>query len=1513
MENQKGSNPWLVILVFTLLVGITIWSVVLMRDGQAAATQEIQTPQTDSLNSPSETPVITNPNTLVVGGDDANPPYSYLENGQAQGLDNDLMREVAKNLGMEVDFVLAPIETSQQNLRDGTIDVIGGLPISESLKKDFYFGTSHAFQTYDLFVRRDVKIQSLDDMLERTVVVLKADLMKEYLEDSGYQGRVVVAEDPVDALTWLAAGRYDGVILNRIQGYYIIKEYKFANLKGLGLEINAVDYGFAVKKNNWNLLLKINQSVAIIQVSGVYEQLANRWLFPHQRTSFFDRNEYFIYGFVVLLAVILLVLIWGWSLNSQVKIKTNELRKSESKYRLLINNATEGVAILVDKKIVYLNPFAATLLTDKPELLPEQPNLLDIVHPDDLDLVTTQYFNLINNVPSDAQLSFRLITQDGAVKWIRSSTVRIDWEGKPALLSFVFDITAERKLQESLRASEERYRLVYAQLPIGMFQYNSDLKIISANDRFAEIMQISPEFIEGVDLAEIKDHKIQKIFKTAINHETGYYEGKFKPWITPGKKELFVKLRTTPLLNARLENQGGIGLIEDITDQRLREYKIQHLEERFSKAFLTSPDAININRLRDGLFIDINHGFTELTGFTREDVLGKTSAEIDLWVNKADREKLVQGLLEQGEYKNLETQFRFKDGQIKTGLMSASIIEIDDERCILSITRDIDDLRKASQLIEESERRYRTIFESVPVSIWEQDFVAVYDMLEDLRHKGVEDLSTYMKEHPSFVKKAVSSVKALSVNDASVRIFKGKSKDDLVLSLDKILTKDAVKKFEDELLAIWNRDSFFECDTENINLAGEKMLVNIMMRLPKTREGFANILISLTDITQRKQAEKDLQLSEARYRELIEQINVVVYQDHYGVPSKPKYISPQITALLGYTPEEWIGDPNLFYKVVHPEDMKAFLDLDVHTDETGDPFVNEYRAYSRDGKMIWVHDEAVLVFDGDGKPDSWHGVMYDVTSRKNAEVALRESEKRYRTIFASVPVSIKEEDYSKIFIMFEELRAKGITDFEDYANRNPEWVRTAMESITINEVNEETLKVYGAESKEQLLKPLTAFLSDESMDSFIKELQAFWDHASTFQQETVNTTLTGEKIDVWVSISIPSETQDYSRVLVTVMDISERKRAEEQIRLQIRYLAALRAVDMAISASMDLPITLRVLLNQVNLQLGVEATSILLLDPHTQTLKYSAGLGFQTPVIETTALRLGQSYAGQAALERRIIMAEDLNTKASRILTPEFNQENFSHYIGVPLVSKGVVKGVLELFNRTPFKQDPAWFGLLESMAGQAAIAIENAMLLDEVQKVNINLRSAYDATIEGWARSLSLREGDSQGHVKQVADLTVELAQTAGYQGEGLLSIRRGALLHDIGKLAIPDTILFKPAPLTEDEWKIMKTHPVVSKRILSSIDFLQPAIDIPYSHHEKWDGTGYPDGLKGSQIPFAARVFAIVDCWDSLRSNRPWRKAWTDEQAWDYIINNSGKAFDPQIVEKFRQLLGHGFSSFF
>lgn len=189
--------------------------------------------------------------------------------------------------------------------------------------------------------------------------------------------------------------------------------------------------------------------------------------------------------------------------------------------------------------------------------------------------------------------------------------------------------------------------------------------------------------------------------------------------------------------------------------------------------------------------------------------------------------------------------------------------------------------------------------------------------------------------------------------------------------------------------------------------------------------------------------------------------------------------------------------------------------------------------------------------------------------------------------------------------------------------------------------------------------------------------------------------------------------------------------------------------------------------------------------------------------------------------------------------------------------------------------------------------------------ETHAQLLAAYEATIDGWSRALDLRDRETEGHSQRVGQLTVQLAIIAGLSQSDITHIRRGALLHDIGKLAIPDSILFKPDALNEEEWIWMKKHPQYANEMLSSIEYLKPAMDIPYCHHEKWDGTGYPRGLKGDAIPFAARLFAVVDVWDALTSDRPYRPAWTQQKALEYIQNESGKHFEPIAVNLFRKMM--------
>ncbi len=375
-----------------------------------------------------------------------------------------------------------------------------------------------------------------------------------------------------------------------------------------------------------------------------------------------------------------------------------------------------------------------------------------------------------------------------------------------------------------------------------------------------------------------------------------------------------------------------------------------------------------------------------------------------------------------------------------------------------------------------------------------------------------------------------------------------------------------------------------------------------------------------------------------------------------------------------------------------------------------------------------------------------------------------------------------------------------------------------------------------------------------------------------------------------------------SRVIFTARDITECKETENRMKQQMRQLSVLRSIDLAIASGLDLNLLLAMLLDQLNQLMQVDAVAILLLNPKTHLLEFTAGKGFRSSSLQYTHLKLGEGCAGRVALERKLLNVPDLKENEMEFgRSPLFQIEEFTAYYGVPLIAKGRVLGVLEMFHRSTLQPDADWLNFLNMIAGQAAIAIDSALMFRELQKSNIELSLAYDATIEGLSRALDLRDKETEEHTRRVSDTTVKLAVHLGVGATDLIHIRRGAILHDIGKVAIPDRILFKPGPLADDEWTIMRRHPGIAVDLLSSVAYLAPALEIPHWHHEKWDGTGYPDRLRGEAIPFSARLFALVDVYDALTSNRPYRSAWSKQETLHYIESQSGMHFDPAIVPKF------------
>lgn len=356
---------------------------------------------------------------------------------------------------------------------------------------------------------------------------------------------------------------------------------------------------------------------------------------------------------------------------------------------------------------------------------------------------------------------------------------------------------------------------------------------------------------------------------------------------------------------------------------------------------------------------------------------------------------------------------------------------------------------------------------------------------------------------------------------------------------------------------------------------------------------------------------------------------------------------------------------------------------------------------------------------------------------------------------------------------------------------------------------------------------------------------------------------------------------------------------------QLKRLTALRNIDTSISAHADLHLTLQLLIDQTINQLNVDAASILLVDKTTKKLDLFIGSGFKDPNIAGMSLRYGEGLHGKAMQERKIVHSHNPYGDACLARRDWFAEENFNCYYAVPLNAKGNILGILEVFKKTHLNTPPEWMDFLKALAGQAAIAIDNCKLVEDLKKSNEELAIAYDTTLEGWGKALELRDKETQGHTLRVTELTIQLARRMGIKAADLVHVYRGALLHDIGKMGIPDNILRKPGPLTKEEWTIMRQHPQFAYNMLSSIPYLRPAIDIPYSHHERWDGKGYPRGLKGKEIPLAARIFSIVDVWDALLSDRPYREAWTPKVIINYIRNESGTRFDPEIVATFIEML--------
>jgi PAS domain S-box-containing protein/putative nucleotidyltransferase with HDIG domain len=621
-----------------------------------------------------------------------------------------------------------------------------------------------------------------------------------------------------------------------------------------------------------------------------------------------------------------------------------------------------------------------------------------------------------------------------------------------------------------------------------------------------------------------------------------------------------------------------------------------------------------------------------------------------------------------------------------------------------------------------------------------------------------------------------------------------------------------------------------------------------------------------------KQAEEALRVSEEKYRKLVDE-----NRDGFFITNSQgllTFANPALARILGVkTPQMLVS--RKFSEFLAPEMRKELLESTQGVMENGggSGAVNG-QIKRKDGTCAFIEMKPVRLFK-DGKASGTQGVIRDITERKRAEEALQESEAEYRSLFENSVVGISQ----------------------------------ALPDGHIIRANCAFAQMFGYASPEEMMAEVTSLGKQLYVDAREQDemMRALKDKGRMEPREFAVVRRDGTHFFVLVSaLAIKDSGGNLRFYQAEHVEITQRKLAEERIKRQLEHLLALSSIDRLIASNFDLNLSLSEILIYVTKELGVDATDILLLNPGLQMLEFGAGQGFLTNTIRNTHVRLGESYAGRAVLERQLVQISDLQNEPENLFRQTLmTGENFACYYGVPLIAKGQVKGVLEVFHRHLLHPDTEWFDFLNTLAGQTAIAIENSTLFESLQRSNSELGLAYDATIEGWSCALDLRDKETEGHTQRVTEMTVKLARLIGSSEADLVKIRWGSLLHDIGKMGVPDGILLKPGPLTDEEWLVMKKHPSFAYEMLSPIRYLRLALDIPYCHHEKWDGSGYPRGLKGTQIPLAGRIFAVVDVWDALRSDRPYRDAWPEEKVREYIRGSAGTHFDPEVVDDFMQLL--------
>ncbi len=675
----------------------------------------------------------------------------------------------------------------------------------------------------------------------------------------------------------------------------------------------------------------------------------------------------------------------------QIERQALALAESQARFRSAFDSAAIGMAMVgPDGRWLQVNRALCELVGYSESEL-QATTFQAITHPDDLEADLNQVRRLLAGEIRSYHMEKRYFHKQGHVVWILLSVSLVrDAQEKPLyFISQIQDITARKQAAEALREAEARYRSLFEDVPVGLYRTTPAGQILDANAALI-LMLGYPDLETYRNVSAVNlyvNPAVRREWQSLIDRQEVVRDFEVQARRSDG-----TVIWARDSARAVRDPNGQVlyydGIFEDITERKQREEALRESELRFRNLFENSPDAIFVEDF-EGNVLDANAAACRLNGMAHAALVGINVMEL---IPADQREGAARDFskMVKGEVDYLEDFSQVKDGRVVPVEIRVSHITYSSQPALLLHVRDITERKRAEAALRESQARYRALFEDSPISLWEEDFSAVKQRIEALRRQGVNDFRAFFEAHPEVVVEGMAAVKIVDVNNATLRLFGAGSKAELLADLSRVIPPEARPLFQDELVQVAEGRKEFEWESVNRTLAGKLIHVNLhWLAAPGYEDTLAKVFVSILDITERKQVEAALHEAEAKYRSLVEQIPAAVYVWELGEGGACLYVSPQIEQMLGLTVAEWLADPDLFFKQVHPDDRDRAIAAEDHSRTTGAPLYSEFRMLTRDGRAVWVRDQSVVLRDEAGQPRFNQGILLDITESKLTEEALQ--------------------------------------------------------------------------------------------------------------------------------------------------------------------------------------------------------------------------------------------------------------------------------------------------------------------------------------------------------------------------------------------------------------------------------------------------------------------------------------------------------------------------------------------